>query len=98
MTQRKHQSRTTVSYIKKFSAKTDPYNNNFWTFTVKVRSMDSVTISAILNDLQKKGADAGKKFQIRYKLVKAQLIFLKYTSKDYGVLDTLLKQALYESY
>jgi len=85
-------------WVKKLSAKTDPYNNNFWTFTVKLHSMDSSDVSATLNELREKGAKAGKKFQIRYKLVKAQLMFLKYTPKDYGVLDTLLKQALYESY
>src|SRR6266487_2219400 len=85
-------------WVKRLSVKTDSFNNRFWTFTVQVRSLDSARINSILNEMQKKGANSGKRFQIRFKLIKAQLMYLKYRPQDYDIIDTLLRQALYNAY
>ena len=47
--------------------------------------------------MQKKGANSGS-FQIRLKLIKAQLMYLKYRPQDYDTINILLRQALYDAY
>jgi len=85
-------------WVKRLSERTDSFNDKFWTFTVQVRSLDSSRINSILNEMQKKGANSGKRFQIRLKLIKAQLMYLKYRPQDYDTINILLRQALYDAY
>ena len=90
-------------WIVKLAAKKDTYNNDFWKLTVTLRSMDSAKASAIMKELQEKGASSGRRFQIRYKIVEAQLKYVKfrprdYTWQEYADIDTLLRQALFEAY
>ena len=65
--------------------------------------MDSASVSSVLNQLREKGAHSGRRFQIRYKLVQAQMKYLKfrpgdYTIQEYAAIDTLLRQALFDAY
>jgi len=90
-------------WVEKLAAKKDKYNKDFWTLTVKLRSMDSTAADGILKKLQEKGVKAGRRFEIRYKIVAAQLKYVKFRPKDYTLqeyadIDTLLRQALFEAY
>src|SRR4030095_15933993 len=94
---------TVKEWEKMLGAKTDKYNKKFWALTTQLRSMDSLDAASILNEMEQKAARQGKRFQIRFELVKAQLKYLKfnprnYTSHEYEAVDTLLRRALFEAY
>ncbi len=85
-------------WVKKLDAKNDTFNKSYYEIAGEFYGMDTTIIFPVLNELDKKGASAGHYFQIRFKQLKATMLWRVYVTAAKDSITQLFKAAIQQAY